>query len=48
MEGSGSYKIRDQQKSTNFKYIRNKIAESSEKGVEVNIKLLFHIYTLYN
>lgn len=35
MEGAGSFKLRDKQKSTNFKYIRNKIAESDEKGTEV-------------
>ncbi|XP_077288489.1 apolipophorins-like [Arctopsyche grandis] len=35
MEGSGSYKLRDQQKSTSFKYIRDKLSEGNEKGVEV-------------
>ncbi|RVE54932.1 hypothetical protein evm_000299 [Chilo suppressalis] len=34
VEGSGSVKVRDEQKSANFKYIRTVLTEGSEQGVE--------------
>ncbi|CAH0764921.1 unnamed protein product [Diatraea saccharalis] len=34
VEGSGSVKVRDEQKSANFKYIRTLLTEGNEQGVE--------------
>lgn len=35
MEGSGSVKIRDEQKTTSFQYIRGLVNEPTENGVLV-------------
>lgn len=37
IEGSGSVKVKDEEKSANFKYIRTILTEGNEKGVEVSI-----------
>lgn len=45
IEGSGSVKVKEDQKSANFKYIRTILGEGNEKGVEVrniNINVLHH------
>ncbi|XP_053619006.1 apolipophorins isoform X2 [Plodia interpunctella] len=38
-EGSGSFKVKDEQKSANFKYIRTLLTEGNEQGVETFLNL---------
>lgn len=38
IEGSGSVKVKEEQKSANFKYIRTILTEGNEKGVEVSLQ----------
>lgn len=35
IEGSGSVKVKDEQKSANFKYISTQLTEGNEQGIEV-------------
>lgn len=37
IEGSGTVKIKDEQKPANFKYIRTILTEGNEQGIEVKI-----------
>lgn len=37
IEGSGSVKVKEEQKSANFKYIRTLLTEGNEQGVEVRL-----------
>ncbi|XP_063370071.1 apolipophorins isoform X1 [Cydia amplana] len=39
IEGSGSVKVKDEQKSANFKYIRTLLTEGNEQGVETFLNL---------
>ncbi|XP_028026671.1 apolipophorins isoform X1 [Bombyx mandarina] len=39
IEGSGTVKVKEEQKSANFKYIRTVLTEGNEKGVETFLKL---------
>ncbi|KOB75992.1 Apolipophorin protein [Operophtera brumata] len=41
IEGSGSVKVKDEQKSANFKYIRTILNDGSEKGVETFFNVAF-------
>lgn len=35
IEGSGAVKVKEEQKSANFKYIRTVLTEGTEQGIEV-------------
>lgn len=43
IEGSGSVKVKNEQKSANFKYISTQLTEGNEQGIEVVWSFFFLI-----
>jgi hypothetical protein len=44
VEGSGSVKVKDEQKSASVKYIRTVLTEGNEQGIEVHCCLFYNKY----
>lgn len=47
IEGSGTLKVKDEQKPANFKYIRTILTEGNEQGFEVRLVTYHFISSLY-